>query len=95
MYGGQGSGLYVAYVGIGGNLRQRIQQHLIGRNSSVTTGTSAVVLNTEYVTQVRWWEHPEFGSDDARQAAELVAFEVLDPTLRSRGSISEGAKTLS
>ena len=60
MYGGQGRGLYVAYVGIAGKLKQRIIQHLIRRDSSVATGTSAVALNPDYITQVKWWEHSDF-----------------------------------
>ena len=41
MYGGQGRSLHVAYVGIGGKLRGRVEQHLVRRGSSVATGTSA------------------------------------------------------
>ena len=52
MHGGLKS--YVAYVGMGGNLKQRIEQHLIKRDSSVTTGTSAVGLNTDHVRRVDW-----------------------------------------
>jgi hypothetical protein len=38
MYGGEGRE-YVAYVGLGDKLRRRVEQHLINRDSSVTTGT--------------------------------------------------------
>lgn len=95
MYGSQGRGLYVVYVGNAGRLRNRVVLHLIRRNSSVVTGTSAVVLNPDYVTELKWWEHPNFSERHAREAAELVAFEMLDPALRSRGTISEQAKQLS
>jgi hypothetical protein len=94
MYGGKGRGLYVAYVGVGGNLKQRIIQHLVRRDSSVATGTSAVMLNPDYVTQVRWWEHSVFEERPSLKAAELVAFEVFDPALRSRGAIQEKARQL-
>lgn len=50
MYGGQGPGRYVAYVGIGKSLKSRAIQHLVRRDSSVTTGTSAVRLDPDYVT---------------------------------------------
>ena len=56
MYGGKGRGLYVAYVGTSKSLKQRIVQHLVNRDSSVSTGTSAVGLNTDYVTKIAWWE---------------------------------------
>ena len=75
-------------------MKRRVAQHLINRDSSVTTGTSPAGLNPDHVTQVRWWEHPDFASKDALEAAELVAFSVLDPVLKSRGAISERAKEL-
>jgi excinuclease UvrABC nuclease subunit len=52
MYGGYGSNLHVAYVGIAGHLKRRLEQHLIRRDSSVTTGTSVVSLNPELVTKL-------------------------------------------
>ena len=94
LYGGRGRGLYVAYVGIAKLLRGRVEQHLVRRDSSIVTGTTAVGLNPEHVTQVRWWEGPEFEKQDVLEAAELVAFDVLDPALRSRGNVTERAKAL-
>lgn len=94
MFGGQGRSRYVAYVGLGSKLRGRVEQHLIRRDSSVTTGVSAVSLNPDFVTEVQWWEHPDFGKQDVLEAAELVAFDVLDPALRSRGGITDRAKRL-
>lgn len=43
MYGGEDRP-YLAYVGIGENLRQRITQHLVNRNSSATPDVGAVRL---------------------------------------------------
>ena len=40
MYGGKGERLYLVYAGISKNLRERVEQHLVRRDSSVTTGTS-------------------------------------------------------
>ena len=85
MYGGRGRSSYVAYVGITGVLRSRIIEHLVKRDRSVATGTTAVVLNPDFVTEVKWWEHPNFSERSFRQAAELVAFDVLQPSLKSRG----------
>jgi len=76
-------GTYIAYVGNAAKLRSRIRQHLIARETSVITGLSAVSLNPDHVVEVRWWEHPGFSGQRFRQAAELVAFEVLRPALRS------------
>lgn len=94
MYGGRGRSRHVAYVGIGRSLRGRIEQHLVRRDSSVTTGASVVSLNPELVTGVAWWTRPDFEDADALLAAELVAFDVLDPVLRSRGGVREGARRL-
>jgi hypothetical protein len=92
LYGGEGRRRYVAYVGIGDNLRRRVTQHLINRDSSAATGTGAVGLNADYVRAVEWWEHPMFASRIDLAAAELVAFDVLDPALRSRGGIPHEAR---
>ncbi len=94
MYGGKGRSVYVAYVGTSKSLKQRMGQHLVNRDSSVTTGTSAVGLNADYVTKIAWWEHPGFDDQDFLRAAELVAFDVLDPALRSRGQVTDRAKKL-
>lgn len=91
MYAGTSARGYIAYVGIADKLKQRLTQHLIRRDSSIVTGVSAVSLNPTLITEVRWWEHPEFADRFALEAAELVAFEVLDPVLRSRGGITERA----
>ena len=82
--GGRGP-QYVAYVGIAGKLKQRIVQHLIRRDSSVATGTSAVSLNPDQLTRMEWWEYPSFDKTVNLKAAEMVAFDILQPALRSRG----------
>ena len=94
MYGGRGRGLHVAYVGIADALKRKVMQHLIKRDSSVATGTSAAALNPDYITEVSWWEHPDFSERHVLQAAELVAFDILEPALRSRGAIQEKAQEL-
>jgi hypothetical protein len=92
LYGGRGRRLYVAYVGIARNLKRRVAQHLTTRDSSVATRTSAAGINPDYVTQVGWWEHPKFHEERFLEAAELIAFDVLDPVLRSRGAGTARAK---
>lgn len=94
MYGGQGRSMYAAYVGVAGNLKNRVIRHLVRRDSSVATGTSAAGLNPDFVTEVRYWEHPDFAERHVLEAAELVAFEVLNPALRSRGAVQEQARSL-
>lgn len=85
LYGGSSRNLYVAYVGIANNLKSRIRQHLVRRDSSVATQTSAAALVPDHVTEVAWWEHPSFAERYVLEAAELIAIRVLDPALRSRG----------
>src|SRR3954447_23265179 len=92
MYGGWAPRLWPAYVGEAGSLSGRIDQHFVRRDSSVATGVAAATLNPDAVREVRWWEHPSFEDKAQRQAAELVAFRVLDPALRSRGGIGTESK---
>lgn len=94
LYGGTGRHAYVAYVGITDKLKRRAAQHLLTRDSSAATGTSATGINPDYVTEIRWWEHPRFSKPAAREAAELVAFKLLDPALRSRKPIGKAAQEL-
>ncbi len=91
LMGGYGAIRYVAYIGIAGKLKERIRQHLVRRDSSVTTGTTAASLNPDYITEVWWWEAEELNDKDTRCAAEILAIEVLDPALRSRGTPPAGA----
>jgi hypothetical protein len=44
------------------------------------------------VTDVDWWEHQAFRDGVALEAAETVAFEVLNPTLRSRSAVQRLAR---
>lgn len=94
LYGGKGRDLYIAYIGVADAFKTRIYQHLVRRDSSIATNTSTIGLNVEYVTEVRWWEHPEFSKRHILTAAELVAFDVFDPVLRSRGVIEKSARQL-
>ena len=89
--GGRGP-RYVAYVGIAGKLKQRVVQHLIRRDSSVATGVSAVSLNPDQVTRIEWWGHPSFNKTVNLKAAEMVAFDLLQPALRSRGRDDSAGK---
>lgn len=91
MYGGEPPRTWVAYVGMAGDLNRRLVQHFVNRDSSVVTGTAAAGLNVEWVRLVRWWEDSLFADPHALHAAELVAFDVLDPALRSRGTPSQAA----
>ena len=93
MYGGLPEG-WVAYVGQAGNLARRLAQHLERRDSSVTTGTSAVGLHVDYITRAVWWVHSDFSNKYRRLAAELIAFDIFNPALRSRGGISQEARDL-
>jgi len=78
----------VAYVGISNNIRSRIDQHLYKRDSSISTGVSTTSLNPDFVTKVEWWLDESFGRKEIREAAEMGAFEVFNPSLRSRGKSS-------
>lgn len=94
LYGGQENASHVAYVGLAGSLKARIIQHLVRRDSSVTTGVNAVNLNPDHITKAAWWEHPDFSNRLNLTAAELVAFDIFEPVLRSRGNIEKQAKQI-
>jgi hypothetical protein len=94
LYGGRESNRYAAYVGIADKLRNRIEQHLVRRDSSIATSTSATGLNPDYVTELQWWGHQKFVDRNTLEAAELIAFDIFDPTLRSRGKITGKAREL-
>src|SRR5271156_3714492 len=79
LHGGRNSGQHFAYVGITETLRNRIIEHLVGRDSGIATGTSAVGLNPDYVTEVQWWQSDMFAQPNALEAAELRAFEKFNP----------------
>lgn len=95
LHGGTGRGRHVAYVGLTRDLRGRIRQHFIRRDSSIVTGTSAATLNPDLVTKLEWWLHDRFSDTTNRRAAELVALEMFEPALRSRGRVTEKAESLS
>ena len=94
MYGGEPPRTWVAYVGITGNIQGRLIQHFLRRDSSVVTGTAAAGLNIDAVRYVDWWEHELLADETGRHAAELIAFDVLDPALRSRGNPRQAALAL-
>ena len=81
----------VAYVGLSKNLHDRIQQHLYLRDSSVTTGVQATLLNPDQISRVDYWHDTIFEDSDTLRAAEVIAFEVFSPSLRSRGKNSKAA----
>ena len=94
LYSGHATGEYVVYVGVAKKLRQRVEQHLIKHDSSVTTGQSAVKLETRFLSKVKWWEEPGFSIRARLEAAELVASELLKPVLVSRGNPRNDSREL-
>ena len=84
----------VAYVGLGGDLKRRIQNHMIRRDSSAVTGVSATVLNPDKVSRICWWLHDSFEDPVRLEAAEIVAFRVLNPSLRSQGRNIDRAEAI-
>lgn len=84
----------VAYVGSSKKLGQRIRQHMIERNSSVVTGVSATLLNPDKVSHICWWWLEDAPDRASLEAVEIVAFDVFNPSLRSRATVSENAKAI-
>lgn len=92
--GGRKQSLYVVYVGAANSIKQRITQHLVRRDSSVVTGVAAASLNPELITEVRWWENALFEDRVYLEAAELIAFDIFMPVLRSRGKVQDASRKL-
>jgi hypothetical protein len=84
MYAGEPPRTWVAYVGMASDLHGRLFQHFVRVDSSVVAA-AAVRLDLDYIRYVDWWEHEQFTYGAGRHAAELVAFDVFEPLLRSRG----------
>jgi hypothetical protein len=57
-------------------------------------GVACLPAAAGYVTAVEWWAPPDFGERPVLEAAEMVAFDVLDPALRSRGAPQGRAREL-
>src|SRR5262249_39080788 len=83
-----------SYVGISRTLRARLDQHFNRRDSSVTTGVAAASINPDRIRCAKRWLDPRFKDQTWREAAELVAFERFQPTLRSRGGITDAARKM-
>ena len=82
-----------AYVGESRNLRKRIKDHIVNRDSTAVTRLSPTMLNPDYVYCICWWQCDSiFDEPVNRQSAELVAFDVLDSSHRSRASIVGDAR---
>lgn len=81
----------ILYVGQTDNLRRRIGQHLKNRDSSITMEGSPVKIDPGLVEKVEWWEQTDFSDPTARKAAEQIAFEVLNPRVRSGTNGSKGS----
>jgi hypothetical protein len=87
-------GAYPAYVGKASRLQIRVSQHLEYKNSSVTTRASAASLSPELIAGCQYWTHADFADAAKLAAAELVAFDLLQPVLRSLGGLSQTADAL-
>ncbi len=93
MYAGEPPRTWVAYVGMAGDLHGRLFQHFVRKDSSVVAA-AAVRLDLDYIRHVDGWYRDEFADGSVRHAAELVAFDVFEPVLRSRGNPSRPAVEL-
>src|SRR5215213_6815982 len=60
-----------AYVGIANKLKTRVRQHLVLRDSSVTTGSSVVSLNPDQVRVVAWWKDRRFSDKSIARPPSL------------------------
>lgn len=81
------------YVGKSGQLKTRVRDHLVLQISTVTSGTAGASMNVENLTKLKWWTRDEFSNEAFLDAFETLAFEYLDPQLRSRGGRLKSGET--
>ncbi len=41
-------------------------------------------MQASFLSELRWWEHPDFADSNLLRAAEFVAADLFEPVLRSR-----------
>ena len=87
-------GIY-SYLGLSNKLRDRVSQHLLRGDSSVATWANAISLNPDKTAECHWWVHETFSRREHLEAAELIAFEIFNPTLVSKESLSSPALEIS
>ena len=83
------------YIGQTTKLKNRITQHLVRRDSSIVTGASGYSLDPDHVKRISWWEHHLFVEENNLTAAELIAFNQLNPIIRSQGNKKQSSQILS
>ena len=83
------------YVGQTTKLKNRITQHLVRRDSSIVTGASGYSLDPDHVKRISWWEHHLFVEENNLTVAELIAFNQLNPIIRSQGNKKQSSQILS
>lgn len=84
----------IAFVGMTESLRGAITRRLTAQDEGDTSGDSASYLSPYQVTGVRWWTRPDFSNVSVREAAKLIALDVLLPAQKRRTHVSERAAHL-
>jgi hypothetical protein len=92
MYAGEPPRTWVAYVGMAGDLHNRLFQHFVRRDSSVVAAAAASRSRLHPVRRVVGTRRLRERVDSAR--SRIVAFDLLEPVLRSRGNPSRAAVEL-
>ncbi len=94
LYGGKHPRRYVAYVGMTKSLRKAITQYFATRYEGITSEAPAGLLNRDQITGIRWWTRSDFSDTSVREAAKVIALDLLTPAQRSRASVSKCATLL-
>ncbi len=84
-----------SYIGLSNKLRERVSQHFLKRDNSVSKSANEISLNPDKIEECHWWIHETFGERQYLEAAELIAFEIFNPKLMSRSSPSSSALQIS
>lgn len=82
----------VLWVGFGGNIRERVEHHLLQGEPMTSPGVHrANAVDPRRVTKVVWWLYPEPAAPDALEAAWELAVRGLSPAMRPRYSVGDAA----
>lgn len=69
---GRGDNKEVAYVGKSENLKRRLDQHIFKKNSSVTTGATAVILDSDKITEILWGRKYDISERQIRRMRKYI-----------------------
>ena len=85
---------HVAYVGSSKQLSDKLNEQFGDEQVNLPFRKLISCGDPGRTLEIRWWLHPVFERQSALEAAEVIAFITLNPTVGSANSLSEEAEML-